>query len=107
VEKALKKKLDISALWIYIGYPWRCGMITKVQKWGNSQGVRLSREILSTIEVKIGDSVNLSVREGNLIVTPLRRVRGGHDLRQLVSQIPKDYKAPEVDWGKPQGREIW
>lgn len=38
-------------------------MITKVQKWGNSQGVRLSREILSNIEIQVGDSVNLSVRE--------------------------------------------
>jgi antitoxin MazE len=82
-------------------------MITKVQKWGNSQGVRLSREILSNVEIQVGDSVNLSVREGTLIVTPLRRVRGSHDLRELVGQIPKDYKAEEFDWGKPQGREIW
>ena len=82
-------------------------MITKVQKWGNSQGVRLSREILSNVEIQVGDSVNLSVREGTLIVTPLRRVRGGHDLRELVGQIPKDYKASEIDWGYPQGREIW
>jgi len=82
-------------------------MITKVQKWGNSQGVRLSREILATIEVQVGESVDLSVREGNLIVTPLRRIRGGHDLRELISRIPKDYKPAEVGWGKPQGRETW
>lgn len=82
-------------------------MITKVQKWGNSQGVRLSREILSTIDIQVGDSVNLSVREGTLIVTPLRRVRGSHDLRELVGQIPRGYKAEEFDWGKPQGREAW
>ena len=82
-------------------------MITKVQKWGNSQGVRLSREILSNIEIQVGDSVNLSIREGTLIVTPLRRVRGGHDLRELVGQIPKDYKVEEVEWGKPQGLEAW
>ncbi len=82
-------------------------MITKVQKWGNSQGVRLSREILSTIEIQVGDQVNLSIREGTLIVTPLRRIRGGHDLRELVGKIPKDYKAEEVAWGKPRGKEIW
>jgi antitoxin MazE len=82
-------------------------MITKVQKWGNSQGVRLSREILSTIEIQVGDPVNLSVREGTLIVTPLRRIRGGHDLGELVAKIPKHYKAEEVVWGKPRGKEIW
>ncbi len=82
-------------------------MITKVQKWGNSQGVRLSREILSNIEIQVGDSVNLSVREGTLIVTPLKRIRGGHDLRELVGKIPKDYRTEEVAWGEPRGKEIW
>ncbi len=82
-------------------------MITKVQKWGNSQGVRLSKEILSNIEIQVGDSVNLSVREGTLIVTPLKRIRGGHDLRELVGKIPKDYRTEEVSWGRPRGKEIW
>jgi antitoxin component of MazEF toxin-antitoxin module len=34
-------------------------------------------------------------------------VRGGHDLRELVRRIPKDYKSEEVDWGYPVGREVW
>lgn len=53
------------------------------------------------MEIKVGDSVYLSVREGTLIVTPLRRIRGGHDLRELVARIPKEYLAEKVDWGNP------
>jgi len=82
-------------------------MVTKVQKWGNSQGVRLSKALLSDVEINIGDAVNVAVRDGALVVTPLRRVRGGHDLRELVRRIPKDYKPEEVDWGFPVGREVW
>ena len=82
-------------------------MITKVQKWGNSQGIRLSKELLSDVEVNVGDAVDVAVRDGALVVTPLRRVRGGHDLRALVRRIPKDYKPEELDWGYPVGREVW
>ena len=82
-------------------------MITKVQKWGNSQGVRLSKELLSDVEINVGDAVDVAVRDGTLVVTPVRRVRGGHDLRELVRRIPKDYKPEELDWGYPVGREVW
>lgn len=82
-------------------------MITKVQKWGNSQGIRLSKQLLSDVEINVGDAVDVAVRDGTLVVTSLRRVRGGHDLRELVRRIPKDYKSGELDWGRPVGREVW
>ena len=82
-------------------------MITKVQKWGNSQGIRLSKELLSDVAINVGDAVDVAVRDGALVVTPVRRVRGGHDLRELVRRIPKDYKPEELDWGYPVGREVW
>lgn len=82
-------------------------MNTKVQKWGNSQGLRLSKELLSEVDIKVGDAVDVAVRDGVLVVTPVHRVRGGQDLEELVKRIPKDYKPEELDWGKPVGREVW
>ncbi len=82
-------------------------MITKVQKWGNSQGLRLSKELLSDVEIAVGDSVDVAVRDGVLVVTPVRRVRGRLDLEQLVGRIPKGYKPEKIDWGPPVGREVW
>lgn len=82
-------------------------MITKIQKWGNSQGLRLSKDLLSDVAIHVGDAVDVAVHEGALIVTPLRRVRGGHDLRELVRRIPKKHKREDVDWGPPRGREVW
>lgn len=82
-------------------------MITKVQKWGNSQGVRLSKELLLNAAIDVGDAVDVAIRDGALVVMPVRRVRGGHDLKQLVSRIPKGYKPEELDWGPPVGREVW
>ena len=82
-------------------------MITKIQKWGNSQGLRLNKELLGDARIEVGDEVNVAVREGEIVVTPLRRVRGGHDLRELVSRIPKQDRPEEMDWGPPIGREVW
>ncbi len=82
-------------------------MITRVQKWGNSQGVRLSRELLSDADIGVGDAVDVTVHDGALVVTPVRRVRGALDLEQLVASIPKGYKPGELDWGPPAGREVW
>lgn len=82
-------------------------MITKVQKWGNSQGLRLHKGLLSDVAIHVGDAVNVTVRDGALVVTPLRRVRGGHDLRELVKRIPRDYEPTELNWGPPVGREVW
>ena len=82
-------------------------MITKVQKWGNSQGLRLSKEILSNVDIEVGDAVDVAVRDGALVVTPVRRVRGRLDIEQLVREIPRRYKPGELDWGPPTGREVW
>ncbi len=82
-------------------------MITKVQKWGNSQGLRLSKDLLSDVDIQVGDAVDVSVHEGVLVVTPVSRIRGGRDLAQLVREIPADYRPGELEWGPPTGREVW
>ncbi len=82
-------------------------MLTRVQKWGNSQGLRLAKRILEDAHMKVGDEVDLVVRDGVIIVTPARRTRGKYSLEKLVSRMPPDYQAGEIDWGKPVGREKW
>ena len=82
-------------------------MRTRVQKWGNSQGIRLSKELLADADIDVGDAVDVSLCDGALLVVPARRVRGGHDLRELVSRMPKDYQPDELEWGPPAGREVW
>ena len=82
-------------------------MITKVQKWGNSQGLRLSKELLADVRIAVGDSVDVTVHDGTLVIQPARRVRGGIGLEQLVGRIPEGYKPEALDWGPPLGREVW
>jgi len=82
-------------------------MVTKVQRWGNSQGLRLSKQVLEDARISIGDDVDVTARDGIIVIAPVSRVRGKRSLQELVSRIPKDYEVEEIHWGKPVGREAW
>ncbi len=82
-------------------------MLTKVQKWGNSQGVRFSLRVLEEANIALGDEVEVTVREGQIVVTPSERVRGRYRLEDLVARMPEGYEPAEENWGAPVGRETW
>ena len=82
-------------------------MVTRIQKWGNSQGLRLSKNLLEDAHLSIGDSVNVTITDGLIVVAPVKCVRGKLSLTELVSRIPDDYKVEEIDWGEPVGGETW
>ncbi|MEA2040677.1 MAG: AbrB/MazE/SpoVT family DNA-binding domain-containing protein [Thermodesulfobacteriota bacterium] len=82
-------------------------MHTKIQKWGNSQGLRLAKNVLEDVRLGVGDEVDVAVRDGIIVVAPIRKIRGRYRLEDLVAEIPEDYHTSEVDWGKPVGKEAW
>jgi antitoxin MazE len=82
-------------------------MHTRIQKWGNSQGLRIAKNLLADVELGVGDEVDISVKDGILIVTPAKKIRGKHRLKDLIARIPEDYQTREVDWGEPVGKEAW
>ncbi|MBN1847992.1 MAG: AbrB/MazE/SpoVT family DNA-binding domain-containing protein [Deltaproteobacteria bacterium] len=82
-------------------------MLVKIQKWGNSQGLRLAKNLLEDANLGVGDQVDVSVKEGIMIVTPAKKIRGRYALKDLVSRIPKDYQSSEIGLGEPAGREEW
>jgi antitoxin MazE len=82
-------------------------MITKLQKWGNSQGLRFPREILRKAAISVGEEVDISVKKGSIIVKPAVSTRGRYQLKDLVSKMPANYKPIEENWGKTEGKEVW
>ncbi len=82
-------------------------MITKIQKWGNSQGLRFSKTILEEAHIFVGDEVRISVEKGKIVVEPARRVHGKYTIEALVARMPKMVDVEEVEWGKPEGNEVW
>ncbi|HBG62259.1 MAG: transcriptional regulator/antitoxin, MazE [Omnitrophica WOR_2 bacterium GWF2_38_59] len=81
-------------------------METKIQKWGNSQGLRFPTAILKEADMRIGETVELKVRNGNIVIRPVR-LRKKYKLEDLLARLPENYKLSEVEWGKASGREEW
>ena len=79
---------------------------TKIKKWGNSQGLRLNRELLDYFGVGVDDEVSITKNKQSIIIKPVQD-KNKKILKKLLSKIPKDYKPKEIDWGRPVGREIW
>jgi len=82
-------------------------MLTKVKKWGNSQGLRFPKTLLEEAQIKLGDQVSVTAQEGKIIIETVKMLRKVYNLEELVSKIPKDYRVEEVDWGRPAGKEAW
>lgn len=80
-------------------------LVSKVQKWGNSQGLRLPKQILELADITVGDDVEIIVGEKQIVVKKLSPPK--YNLAQLISRIPKGYKSKEVDFGPPVGKEEW
>ena len=82
-------------------------MLAKIQKWGNSQGLRITKNLLADAQLGVGDEVDIRVKDGIMIITPAKRIRGRHSLKDLVACVPKKYQTGEIDWGEPVGKEVW
>ena len=80
-------------------------MQTKVQKWGNSLGLRIPKSFAEQTGVEAGSEEDLSVEDGELIVRPRRQQR--YALKDLLRTVTAENVHEEVETGDPVGREAW
>ena len=86
---------------------------TNVRRWGNSQGIRLSKEILSQMNLKENDTIGISICNGKMTIEKVNKPKN----LNLQERLEAFYKKPideiyvestqEVDVGDPVGKEIW
>ena len=79
-------------------------MITTIQKWGNSQGIRIPKFLLELVEWCENEEVAVKAEEGKLII---ERVEKRKNIKELFEGFEGEYESVEIDWGKPEGEEIW
>jgi antitoxin MazE len=80
-------------------------MVTTVKKWGNSMGIRLPKSVVQEVGLTEGATVTIEAKEGQIVITPLRRPR--YALKDLVGRITTRNRHAAVETGKPVGKEIW
>ena len=88
-------------------------MYATIQKWGNSQGLRLPKALLDSIGLRENDRVEL-IEEGDGIRIQ-KAAQPQH--RTLEERLTTFYGKPldeiglieseEIDWGRTEGSEVW
>lgn len=80
-------------------------MEVQVKSWGNSQGVRISKEILQEANIAVNDILDMKVVNGMITLTkPNRHKTLEERAKKFNGELNLD---GEFQWGESVGREVW
>ena len=80
-------------------------MQTQVKAWGNSQGIRIPKEILQTAGISLEEILDITVTNGEITLAKAMK-------HKTLEERAAEYNGQlnldgEYDWGTPVGREVW
>ena len=81
-------------------------MQTAIQKWGNSQGIRIPKASLEALGMRENDLVELSRVDNNILISKVKKEQE-LTLEDIFQDYDGAYKAEKFDWGSPSGKEVW
>ena len=80
-------------------------MQAQVKAWGNSQGIRIPREVLQEAGISIDEILDIKVKNGVII---LEKKFKHKTLEERAAEFGGNLNLDgEFDWGEPVGREEW
>lgn len=80
-------------------------MLAQVKAWGNSQGIRISKEVLQEAGLSLNDFLEVKATNGKIELSKQYRHK---TLEERASEFGGELHLDgEYDWGEPVGREIW
>lgn len=81
-------------------------MTAVISKWGNSQGLRVPKDVMKILHLSVGDEVNIFVQNNKAIIEPVKKEKIKYNINELVAKIPKSYQAKE-EFTSSIGLEEW
>jgi antitoxin MazE len=80
-------------------------MKTSIKKWGNSAAVRIPAAVLEASLVRVDEEVDVREDGGRIIIEPVREKN--YKLSDLVKGMNRKNVHGSLDFGSPEGKEIW
>lgn len=80
-------------------------MEIRLQKWGNSDGIRIPSNILKSLNLKTNDLLELKQVEDKIIISKSEKKK--IDLKERFETYNGQNLAQEFVWDDPEGNEIW
>lgn len=78
-------------------------MSAKIQKWGNSLAVRISKDVAKKANLDENSEVKIQNKGANIVIMPSAKK---YVLKDLLSEISKENLHQE-DSFTPEGNEVW
>jgi len=75
-----------------------------IQKWGNSNGVRIPKNILMTANIRENDEVTMTASENEIIIQKKRRHKSfsermsGYEGKYVVDELDSSSVGKEMFW---------
>lgn len=79
-------------------------MKTKIQKWGNSLGVRLPKSITEQKALRAGAGVVVELKNNQIVI---EAVEPELSLESMVAKVNEHNLHSETEWSDAKGNEIW
>ena len=78
-------------------------MVTTVQMWGNSLGIRIPKKIAEMAGTRVGTTFDISVEDEKIILEPIDKPP---TLEELLAKVRAENRHTEIDFGEPKGNEL-
>lgn len=80
-------------------------MEVQIKPWGNSQGIRFSREFLASVNMKPDDVLTVEVKDGKIVLSKSFQHRS---LQERAAAYGGElHLSEEISWDDPRGNEVW
>jgi antitoxin MazE len=80
-------------------------MKATVEKWGDSAAVRIPAAVMEAMHLDLNEVVEVREEKGRIVIEPVRQK--AYVLDDLLKGITAKNLHEAVDFGIPQGKEVW
>lgn len=80
-------------------------MELRIQKWGNSCGIRIPSNVLKSLDIKVNDVLNMDVEGKKIIISVPKKNK--ISLYNKFKNYNGENLAKDFSWDDSVGREIW
>lgn len=76
-----------------------------VKKWGNSAAVRIPASVMAAASITVDQTVDIREEGGRIVIEPIEA--DPYELEALLNQMRPETFPEDIDFGPPEGREMW
>ena len=80
-------------------------MKIRIQKWGNSFGIRIPRSVLKSLDIKDNDLLTIEEKDDKIIISKVNKKK--ISLAKKFFEYHGDALNNDFIWDDARGKEIW